>query len=388
MFDEKDIDELLCQYPDVEVAFAYGSGVLRQSGYDYKEDSSKLPMIDLVFAVKNAEKWHEENLKMNPTHYTFDIPLSTKKITFVQEKIGAGMWYNTYLPINISKFPDRMIKYGIISFDMLLNDLNEWSHGLYIAGRLHKPVLFLKGADNVEFQQALYRNFEHAVNISLLMLPNKFNDFELYRQIAGLSYLGDIRMHVAENPNKINNLVSPQMKEYRRLYKSTLQHYLNKELNGRIPYVSRGSPDAGESIMNASEITNIQVESTMFNYALQSLDASRVKLIGETMNRLKILNSIEKEHADNTDESFINYSQLNGSELSKDMTLDNAICIRYNMLCNLPLAIRKQIYAKPPHLPMELKWDHPGERKLMSVRILGNPNKKLLQSAVAKTVSR
>jgi translocator assembly and maintenance protein 41 len=28
-------------------------------------------MIDLVFAVDDAEAWHKENLKSNPGHYSF-----------------------------------------------------------------------------------------------------------------------------------------------------------------------------------------------------------------------------------------------------------------------------------------------------------------------------
>jgi hypothetical protein len=38
-----------------------------QDGYSEKER----PMIDLVFAVDDAEAWHRENIKQNPNHYSF-----------------------------------------------------------------------------------------------------------------------------------------------------------------------------------------------------------------------------------------------------------------------------------------------------------------------------
>ena len=416
MFDENDIKELLNQYPTVDIAFAYGSGVLKQTGYNDEEDSSKMPMIDLVFAVKNVEEWHNQNMKMNPTHYTYDIPLSIKNITYIQENIGAGMWYNTYLPINISKYPDRMIKYGIISMDMLLADLNEWDNGLYIAGRLHKPILLIKGINNIEFQQALYRNFEHAINIALLMLPPTFTDFELYRKIASLSYMGDIRMHIAENPNKINNLVTPQLTEYRKLYKSSLQHYINDDTTTSNNNNSTDIDTDTTTNITSNTSATATTASTMINHAIHSLDASRVQLVGETMNKIRLVKADRMDGSDGTDEDYITYTQINGSSSTRQ-SYDSILCIRYNMLCNLPLAIRRRLYTKPPHFPlsnppgkptkcsistpypdpdpnhvdnrisMGLKLDSPCDRKNV-LRKLFYPSQKMLQSAVAKTVAR
>ena len=200
MFNDADITELLRQYPPVDYAIAYGSGVLQQSNYDYTVEDSKLPMIDIIFAVSDAKRWHMTNMAINPSHYSSDIPLSPSNIAYIQENIGAGLWYNTYIPINIRAFPNRQIKYGVISTHCLMEDLTEWKY-LYAAGRLHKPVLVMKTNESIEDAVAINRL--HAVNTSLCLLPQYFSEKELYMTIAALSYNGDPRMLIAENPKKV-----------------------------------------------------------------------------------------------------------------------------------------------------------------------------------------
>jgi hypothetical protein len=43
-----DYDALLKHLPPVDFAFAYGSGVFKQEGYDEVKDYSRAPMLDLV----------------------------------------------------------------------------------------------------------------------------------------------------------------------------------------------------------------------------------------------------------------------------------------------------------------------------------------------------
>ncbi len=52
-------------------------------------------MIDLVFAVDDAKSWHKKNLERNPHHYSSLRFLGPKGITFVQDRLGAGVYYNT-----------------------------------------------------------------------------------------------------------------------------------------------------------------------------------------------------------------------------------------------------------------------------------------------------
>lgn len=88
-------------------------------------------------------------------------------------------------------------------FCSLLQDLNDWTT-LYAAGRLMKPVRSIINGSK-EIKNALLLNRLHAVRTSLLLMPVEFNETELYQTIASLSYIGDPRMLIGENPKKVEN---------------------------------------------------------------------------------------------------------------------------------------------------------------------------------------
>lgn len=90
----------------------------------------------------------------------------------------------------------------------LQRDLEQWET-LYLAGRLHKPVKILR--QDAKLAISTKMNLQNAVRASLLMLPERFSDEELFLKIAGLSYRGDFRMLVGENPYKVYNIVYAQM---------------------------------------------------------------------------------------------------------------------------------------------------------------------------------
>ena len=46
------------------LTFAYGSGVFEQH-----DNSKKNNMTDFIVAVKDSRTWHQDNMKMNPSHY-------------------------------------------------------------------------------------------------------------------------------------------------------------------------------------------------------------------------------------------------------------------------------------------------------------------------------
>ncbi|KAL8212429.1 UNVERIFIED_CONTAM: Phosphatidate cytidylyltransferase, mitochondrial [Gekko kuhli] len=123
---------ILAQFPqELSFAFAYGSGVFQQAGASAGESENN--MLDFVFAVDDSVSWHKRNLSKNRSHYSFLKYFGAKRINNVQN-YGAGIYYNTLVPSN-----GRVIKYGVISTDMLIEDLLRWKT-LYVAGRLHKPV--------------------------------------------------------------------------------------------------------------------------------------------------------------------------------------------------------------------------------------------------------
>ncbi|KAJ3032602.1 Mitochondrial translocator assembly and maintenance protein 41 [Rhizophlyctis rosea] len=170
-------------------------------------------MIDLIFGVTHPEHWHSLNLRQNRSHYSAAGFLGSRGVYLLQDKIGAGMYYN----------PNR-IKYGVVSMDRLFRDLTEWET-LYLAGRLQKPVRILR--DDARTNLAARKNLRSAVRTALLLLPNQFTEEELFYTIAGLSYRGDFRMTFGENPHKVYNIVYTQMDAFREIYKPIIEDLPN-----------------------------------------------------------------------------------------------------------------------------------------------------------------
>lgn len=207
---ESDDDELrgvLGCFPDVRFAVAYGSGVVRQQGYT--DEQVRGAMTDLMLAVDEPEEWHRENVERHPEHYSGLAWLGAPAVTAVQQ-CGAGLYYNPFARVR-----GRLIKYGVISREHLAQDLRQWS-SLYVSGRMHKPVRVLR--DCVVTQPLLQSNLRSALVASLLLLPARFPERELYHTICGLSYLGDVRGGFAESPNKVRNIVAAQLPLLRALY--------------------------------------------------------------------------------------------------------------------------------------------------------------------------
>lgn len=168
-------------------------------------------MIDFIFGVSYSQHWHSLNLNQHRDHYSAVGSLGSYVVSQVQEKWGAGVYFNPYVTVN-----GTLIKYGVVNIDTLCKDLSEWDT-LYLAGRLQKPVKILR--DHPKVRLANQMNLLSAVRVALLLLPPDFTEFQLYSTIAGISYMGDPRMSFgSENPNKINNIVSAQMPNFRRLY--------------------------------------------------------------------------------------------------------------------------------------------------------------------------
>ncbi|XP_053891813.1 phosphatidate cytidylyltransferase, mitochondrial isoform X3 [Malaclemys terrapin pileata] len=171
---------ILAHFPqELSLAFAYGSGVFRQAGA--APSQSVHNMLDFVFAVDDSVTWHMMNLLKNRSHYSFLKLFGPKQISNIQS-CGAGIYYNTLVQCN-----GRMIKYGIIGTDALIEDLFHWKT-LYVAGRLQKPK----------------RVFGKK--------PPFFD-----------SLLGDFRMIIGEDRSKVLNIVKPNVPHFQKLYSNILQ---------------------------------------------------------------------------------------------------------------------------------------------------------------------
>ncbi|XP_015111496.1 phosphatidate cytidylyltransferase, mitochondrial isoform X1 [Diachasma alloeum] len=213
------LKKILCDFPrNIKFCFAYGSGVMKQ-----KTDPSR-NMLDLIFVVHNSKQWHAENLGRNPHHYVQPLRfLGSNAVKKLQETWAAQIYYNTL----IKSSEGRLIKYGVISEISLVADLLDWNF-LYLAGRLHKPVEILVEPDETsQLRAALVQNLHSAVHAALLLLPENFTEIDFFRIIAGLSYQGDFRMIFGEDKSKIDNIVVPQIQNFRELYAPVLKHFDN-----------------------------------------------------------------------------------------------------------------------------------------------------------------
>ncbi|KAH9864123.1 hypothetical protein J1614_010057 [Plenodomus biglobosus] len=227
---------ILRKFPPITYAFAYGSGVFPQSAatasrttqsphpnapeaiLKWQKGGGK--MIDFILTPRFSQHFHSLNLREHRDHYSFLGSLGSGVISHVQDKYGAGAYFNPYVVVN-----GTMIKYAVVNFETLLRDLTDWDT-LYLAGRLHKPCKILIEEPNIRV--ANQRNLLSAVRCSLLLLPETFTEKELYSTIAGLSYQGDPRMsYGSENPNKISNIVTHQLRNFRLLYHDLLMSLPN-----------------------------------------------------------------------------------------------------------------------------------------------------------------
>lgn len=214
---------------EIVYSFAYGSGVLSQeTKLDRHSGNGEKKMIDFIIGVRDAERFHRANLDLNPDHYaTGPFMLATDRaarITWWQRHAVDNRYFrNPGIYFNVT---DENFKYGVVQVDDLSVDLTEWKY-LYLAGRMHKPIVVTTTMDSKLQDQQSNSNLPAALSASLLLLKKSVvSDAELYAQIAALSYTGDPRMAAgAEDPEKVNKLVqSPgQMQRFADLYEDSLE---------------------------------------------------------------------------------------------------------------------------------------------------------------------
>lgn len=220
---------VLSKFPSEHLTFcfAYGSGVFKQINNEGKKN-----MIDFIFAVKDAEKWHNLNLQMNPSHYSALSYFGSHIISKVQTNLASKVYFNSMIPI---RSENVVVKYGVIAHDDLVADLLDWNN-LYVAGRLHKPVEIVKSASSSDLLAALQLNLQSAVHAALLILPEHFTEAQFYKTVTSLSYMGDFRMTFGEDKNKVHNIVYGQMDKFRKLYEPIVKpmvDYLDIPASGK-----------------------------------------------------------------------------------------------------------------------------------------------------------
>lgn len=219
-------DVLLQQYCP-EFAIGYGSWVFKQAWYA----DDIVPMVDLILWVESPVDWHRRNIEKNQWDYSW---LGSKIYPFIQNW-WAEIYYNPYVD-----FEGVSLKYGVISIESIKQDLEEWTY-LYVAGRMHKPVHYIR--EYPQLRESIRKNLEHAVRVALCFLPETFTKEKLFQAIAGISYMGDSRMKWFENGKKVSNIVSKNMAWFEKLYEniiaesseifetwSSLQQWLDRDI--------------------------------------------------------------------------------------------------------------------------------------------------------------
>lgn len=170
-------------------------------------------MHDYIFVVRDALEWHHHNRRLNPGHYVAD-PRWDKWL----QTWGGSIYYLT--DVSLPDGQGVRLKYGVIELGAFLEDLWQWRH-LYVAGRLHKPILSL-GPMTVDIAAAIEANRVQALRTALLTLPECFTSRTLLTHIVSLSYWGDPRMVWAEDPKKIARIVAGQGSSLWQLYQAYL----------------------------------------------------------------------------------------------------------------------------------------------------------------------
>ena len=207
------IKKFIEKRPKVIAAYGYGSGVFKQAGYNSNEEVQ----LDLIFIVEDIKKWHLENMKKNPNDYSFTGRLFFKNSK--KEKL-VGLTGVTYQS-NIVE-DGCVFKYGVVDYDHFKVALSTWN-SFYMTGRFQKTIMEFISTDEV--RRIIDYNRRSAIIVTLLMTDSQTTIKDLLVRLCGLSYAGDTRMAIAENPRKVLNIVEGSYDEYLKIYKQVIEQF-------------------------------------------------------------------------------------------------------------------------------------------------------------------
>lgn len=193
--------------PDSQAVFGYGSGVFEQRDNDHSKSQT-----DVIFIVNDIREWHDTNMSMNDSDYSFlgRIHFSSTNVSKIKGKNNV-----TYFSHIKDSDNDFMFKYGVVEVEDFIRGLSTWDN-LFLVGRFHKPVLDVKS--NEVIRRVIESNRDVAFRIACLFSPASTTKREFFKTLCGLSYLGDARMKIAENPNKVRNIVDGSYSRLKEMY--------------------------------------------------------------------------------------------------------------------------------------------------------------------------
>jgi hypothetical protein len=240
-------------------AFAYGSAVFAQKG--------NVPsMFDLMINVTNIDLFHRYQLESFPSHYS---PWMTHRLAAFLNNSSPGLFYNTGIKVN-----GEIFKYGIIQGDNLSADLTEWKY-LYAAGRLQKPIIELIESEKTRLENLTNRLMSLKLAALINKISNEVPDIKewetLLKTIIELSYKGDVRMFIAENPHKVQKILQsqfdPLLEIYKPLYpqigKAALPKFFNKYPPENLPKVCRNKVFVASAIQSLKGLVTAKPKTTL-----------------------------------------------------------------------------------------------------------------------------
>jgi translocator assembly and maintenance protein 41 len=191
--------------PESDMIIGYGSGVFRQASEDIKAKR----LIDLLIVSEQK----------------CDYITRLRHLGYI-ERWSAS--FGCYTNADIIFFPDiRLpnidpVKLGVINRSTLYRRLSDWDQSFYIPGRLQKPtqILFSREDTLSEFNDSQATNLKCALAAAVISSgeSREIEEYDLFKSLISLSYLGDIRVGIAENPRKIDNILSAQLSLFRKMY--------------------------------------------------------------------------------------------------------------------------------------------------------------------------
>jgi hypothetical protein len=188
--------------PSSDLVVAYGSGAFQQAGHTSFDGK----MTDLLVFTSDRDRFVSElvSTRLVRSSCARGVDLFQPLVAFF-----AGV------PLGRSEFEYKL---GVVSTQVLFDCLSDWDNSFYIAGRLQKPTMVIQASsDSVSkrFTDSQSRNLSGALRAACIAMPpeigESFSLSTLFESLVSLSYLGDVRVGVAENPQKIQNIVQGQM---------------------------------------------------------------------------------------------------------------------------------------------------------------------------------
>lgn len=191
----------------ISYVFAYGSGALPQL-------NNKPKMLDMIFVVKNAERFHSENLKLNPSHYSSVCRQYGIQYTNFIHSIEPNVYFNHSIPV-ANGVGTQLIKYGVICDYDLQSQFKHYKN-LFLLGRCHKPILGINFEEDNSISNLIRENKKIGFALAVLMSRSATDIEEVLLNLISLSLIGDIRFYLkGEKSSKSMDMLQGSFKYFK-----------------------------------------------------------------------------------------------------------------------------------------------------------------------------